>query len=137
MFLSRPLSFFFSSWKHIYKLHCQFYIYLNDPTFNCRLIPTNIIPVYICTYFHISLCLPLWKFLLYSLCVIRKCCICKICLSCVGVPERVKTKQITKRHLMQLRMKLDSIKESMKKIACNRNIDSKNCYAFVSSKQNV
>ena len=30
----------------------------------------------------------------------------------IGAPERMKTTQITKRHLMQLRMKLDNLKEN-------------------------
>ena len=38
------------------------------------------------------------------------------------VPERMKIMQITKRHLMQLRLKLDSLKEGIsKKLACNNN----------------
>ena len=33
----------------------------------------------------------------------------------MGAPERMKTLQISKRHLMQLRLKLDSLKEAMGK----------------------
>ena len=33
----------------------------------------------------------------------------------IGVPERKKTMQITKRHLMQLQLKSDNLKEAMSK----------------------
>ena len=33
----------------------------------------------------------------------------------IGVPEMMKTMQITKRHLMQLQLKLDNLKEGMNK----------------------
>ena len=34
-------------------------------------------------------------------------------MSMIGVSERMKTTQIAKRHLMQLRLKLDNLKEAM------------------------
>ena len=39
----------------------------------------------------------------------------KIVLGFIGVPERKKTMQITKRHLMQLQLKSDNLKEAMNK----------------------
>ena len=39
----------------------------------------------------------------------------KLCGGFIGVPERMNTMQITKRHLMQLRLKLDNLKEAMSK----------------------
>ena len=38
---------------------------------------------------------------------------------------------------MQLQMKLDNLKEAMKKITCNIKNDSKSFYAYIRSKQNV
>ena len=50
----------------------------------------------------------------------------------------MKTTEITNRHLMELRMKLDNLKEAMRKIlACNIKHDSKSFYAYIRSKQNV
>ena len=46
---------------------------------------------------------------------IRKMCSSKLCGGFIDVPERKKTMQITKRHLMQLRLKLDNLKEVMSK----------------------
>ena len=46
--------------------------------------------------------------------------------------------QNTKRHLTQLQLKSDHLKEAMsKKLACNIKNDSKSFYAYVRSKQNV
>ena len=45
--------------------------------------------------------------------------------------------QITKRHLMQLQLKLDNLKETEQKLACNIKNDSKSFYTYVRSKQNV
>ena len=56
----------------------------------------------------------------------------------IGVPERIKTMQITNRHLMQLQLKLDNPKEAMsKKLACNIKHYNKSLCAYIRSKQNV
>ena len=52
----------------------------------------------------------------------------KVCGGFIGVPERMKAMQITKRHLI----KLDNLKEAIKQLACNINYDSNSCYAYVS-----
>ena len=46
---------------------------------------------------------------------IRKIVLNKLCGGFIGVPERKKTMQITKRHLMQLQLKSDNLKEAMSK----------------------
>ena len=38
---------------------------------------------------------------------------------------------------MQLQLKLDNLKDAIKKLACNIKNDSKSFYAYVRSKQNV
>ena len=43
----------------------------------------------------------------------EKSCSYKLCGRFIGVPERMKSVQITKRHSMQLRLKLDNLKEDM------------------------
>ena len=55
----------------------------------------------------------------------------KLCGGFIGVPERMKTMQITKRHLIQLRLKINYLKEAM---SLN---DSNSFYAYVRCKQNV
>ena len=45
----------------------------------------------------------------------RNTCQKKLCEGFIGVPERMKITQITKRHLMQLQLKLDNLKEAMSK----------------------
>ena len=47
--------------------------------------------------------------------LLEKQCTNKLCESVIVVPERMKTTQFTKRHLKQLRLKLDSLKEAMNK----------------------
>ena len=47
--------------------------------------------------------------------LLEKQCLSKLCGGFIGVPERMKTMQITKRHLMQLQLKLDNLKEAMNK----------------------
>ena len=39
----------------------------------------------------------------------------KICGGFIGVPERMKTTQISKRHLMHLRIKFDNLKNAISK----------------------
>ena len=47
--------------------------------------------------------------------LLEKQCSSKLCGRFIGVPERMKAMQITKRHLMQLQLKLDSLKEAVSK----------------------
>ena len=49
--------------------------------------------------------------------LLKNKCTSKLCGEFIGAPERMKTTQITKRHLMQLRMKLDNLKDVMKIIS--------------------
>ena len=62
----------------------------------------------------------------------------KLCVEFISVPERTKTTHITKKHLLQLIMKLNNLKEAIKKqIARNIKKYSKSSYAYIKSKQNV
>ena len=45
--------------------------------------------------------------------------------------------QITKKHLIQLQLKLDNLKSCQQELACNITNYSKSLYAYVRSKQNV
>ena len=45
--------------------------------------------------------------------LLEKECTSKRCGGFIGVPERMKTTQITKKHLVQLRLKLGNIKDAM------------------------
>ena len=47
--------------------------------------------------------------------LLAKYCSSKLCGGFIGVPEKIKTMQIKKRHLMQLQLKLDNLKQAMSK----------------------
>ena len=46
-------------------------------------------------------------------------CVFLMCVCLIGVPEKMKSTQITKRQLIHIKLELDNIKEAMGYLACN------------------